>query len=150
MKKVLIAIVIALGFWGLFSFYIIAGAVTSSGDSNMLTDINEARSINHLFPLTENPLLDKSAHNKACDMRDKNYFGHISPTAKTPWEFIKEVGYNYKDAGENIYKGDINMHQAMIEFLASEEHREIIIKPVYTEVGIGVCGKYIVQHFGDK
>lgn len=116
---------------------------------SMLELINRARDVNHLSPLIENTLLDKSATAKACDMREKNYFEHISPSGKTPWDFIKEAGYKYKDAGENILKDDKGDIAIMIDFLASEEHRENILKPIYTEVGIGYCDNYVVQHFGN-
>ncbi len=154
MKKNIVGLFIAGGlivsFWLNVILLSTNGFVNGIQTTDMVNSINRARDVNHLPPVAENSLLDKSATTKACDMKEKNYFEHIRPDGKTPWQFIKEAGYQYKDAAENIYKGDGGLPAAMIAFLASEEHRENVITPKYTEVGIGVCGDYIVQHFGDR
>lgn len=155
MKYVLTALATS---WAVLCFGFLFIIFNSSNPANaanqpqeMIYDINAARATNNLPSVVDNPALDISAHNKACDMRDKNYFEHNRPSdGKTPWSFMREAGYNYKDAGENIYEGNTDMKEAMNLFLASPEHRKNILNPVYVDVGIGVCGPYIVQHFADK
>lgn len=116
----------------------------------MINMINEERTRVYLKPLNENAQLDLSARNKACDMLNKNYFTHDSPSGKTPWDFIEEVGYNYHFAGENQSNGVTDLDEMMQKFMQSPEHRKNIMSPDYKEIGIGICGSYLVQHFGDR
>lgn len=113
----------------------------------MIEILNIQRERVGLHKLTENGLLDLSARNKACDMGNKSYFSHVSPDGKQPWEFINDVGYLYNHAGENISKNN-DVEKAMAEFMNSQEHKDNILNSNYTEVGIGICGEYLVQHFG--
>lgn len=118
-------------------------------ESKMINLVNKERQLISLNKLTENGLLNLSARNKACEMGNKNYFEHISPDGIEPWDFIKKVGYYYSFAGENISKNN-DIEKAMIDFMNSQEHRDNILSPNYKEIGIGICGEYLVQHFASK
>lgn len=115
----------------------------------MIDLVNGERQKIGLNKLTENGLLDVSARNKACDMGNKNYFEHTSPEGNEPWVFIKKTGYYYSFAGENISRGN-DIEKAMIDFMNSKEHKDNILNPNYKEIGIGVCGEYLVQHFASR
>lgn len=147
---IFLLVLLVISFWANVFFLSTRWYLNSVENPNMLNLINLARVVKGLPPIADNSLLDKSAHNKACDMVNNNYFSHNSPTGKTPWDFIKEAGYKYKDAGENIYKGDQGTANVMVSFMASDEHRENILKPEFREFGYGTCGDYFVLHFGDK
>ena len=115
----------------------------------MIEILNVQREKIGLHKLTENGLLNLSARNKACDMGNKSYFSHISPDGKQPWEFIKDAGYLYNHAGENISKNN-DIKKAMVDFMNSQEHKDNILSQNYKEVGVGICGEYLVQHFASK
>lgn len=117
---------------------------------NMVDLINMAREQDGEAKVSENMELDTSAKAKACDMRDRHYFEHNDPQGKTTWHFFTDAGYTYSYAGENLAIGYHTMSSAMYALLLSPEHRENILDPHFTEVGIGVCGEYIVQHFGTE
>lgn len=125
--------------------------------SNVLIDLTNAdRQDNNIFVLQNNELLEKAAKAKAEDMAQNGYFSHTSPNGKTPWQWLNEVGYNYKYAGENLA---VNFYESVdIEraWMNSASHRKNILSSNYTEIGIATAmGKYknnqaifVVQYFG--
>ena len=143
---------LALGWYGSVFYYRIVKVdpefVSASSYTDMLALINKDREKFNLKPLERNLMLEESAKAKACDMRDKNYFEHVSPDGKQPWDFIKDAGFiDYERAGENIAKDFDSTKQMAEAYMQSEAHRDNILDPDYTEVGIGVCGRYQVEHF---
>lgn len=117
---------------------------------------NEARVSSSLSPLTINEDLTLAAQLKASDMASKGYFSHNSPEGTTPWYWIGVSGYKFIYAGENLavdfsYSKDVND-----AWLASTSHRDNILSPNFTEIGIAIAegefeGKettYVVQMFG--
>lgn len=123
---------------------------TVAHEQHMVDLINDERTKVNEPPLTENQLLDNSATDKANDLCAKNYWSHVNPEGVTPWDMIRETGYDSPYLGENLAKGFYTDESAMYAFMHSEEHKANILEPHYTEVGIGKCGKYIVQHFGGR
>lgn len=152
---ILLAIGLFGGFYGSNYYYRViktdSAYIEVSSYTDMVRLINKERVAAGLKPLTENKLLDESAKAKACDMRDNNYFEHVSPDGKQPWYFIKKAGYDYYHAGENIARDYNNStKRTATAYMNSEEHRDNILDPTYTEVGIGQCGVYSVEHFANR
>ena len=123
-------------------------SLATSKDS-MVDKINTERMFYGREALTENPKLDASATNKACDLRDKGYWAHTSPDGIEPWKFFYDAGYTYAYAGENLVK-NLDDDTAMTRLMNSQTHKENILSPKFKEVGIGRCGQFIVQHFGRR
>lgn len=121
---------------------------TARGAADTVAYINNTRDSFHLAPLKENKILDAVAKIKACDMRDRNYFDHLTPEGQRTWPLFLEQGYNYLFAGENIAQGQVSDADAMQDLLNSPTHRANILSQNYTEVGVAVCGKYYVQEYG--
>ena len=115
---------------------------------DMIGLINKERAVENLEPLVQNEILKKTATIKACDMRDNNYFAHDNLQGEESWYLFKENGYSYSIAGENLIKDFDSESDAMVALMNSEKHRDNIMHTRYTEVGIGKCGIYTVQHFG--
>jgi len=117
---------------------------------------NDQRKLNSDNALTEDTLLDQAAQAKAQDMAAKDYFSHVGPDGKTPWQWISEVGYQYQYAGENLAVRFVDSEDVVQAWMASPTHRANIVKPVYTEIGVGVAlgtyqgqpATYVVQYFG--
>jgi hypothetical protein len=117
---------------------------------------NSDRTVNNLHGLTLSPALVAAAQAKAEDMAAKSYFAHTSPEGKDPWYWFKQAGYNFAYAGENLAvdfsdSGDVNT-----AWMNSPSHRENLLDPHFTEVGIATAyGFYqghptvfVVQEFG--
>ena len=100
---------------------------------------NDARVSNNRVPLSVSMLLTKAAQNKADDMVSKGYFSHAGPDGAMPWVWIDGVGYQYEYAGENLAVNFIDSDKLVEAWLASPEHRANILKPSYTEIGIGMA-----------
>lgn len=124
--------------------------------SEVLDLVNKSRTEAGLSSLTINAELAVAANAKALDMIDNSYFAHISPNGKTPWDFIKDTGYDYSFAGENLAIGYTNAQELHTAWMNSPSHRENIMGPNYQEIGISVQGgeyqgvetTVVVQMFG--
>lgn len=123
---------------------------------NIIALTNQTRENLELTPLEQNDLLMAAASKKAGDMLAKQYFAHTSPAGRTPWDWIKEVGYKYRYAGENLA---VHFHEAedvQAGWMASPTHRANIVNDRYTEIGVGtatgvfegVSATFVVQMFG--
>lgn len=118
---------------------------------------NRYRIENNLQALQFNTKLAQAAKQKAEDMFEYNYWAHISPTGKEPWDFIVSEGYTYIYAGENLAKDFESSDEVVEAWMASQTHRENVLNSKYTQVGIaavnGVLNGYettlVVQMFGN-
>jgi hypothetical protein len=123
----------------------------------VLTNLtNDERKDNNAPPLTENSLLALAAELKAKDMAENGYFAHTSPDGKTPWYWLKQVGYSYSYAGENLAVNFFDSEDVARAWMNSPTHRANIVKDKYTEIGIGVANGvyegrntvFVAQFFG--
>src|SRR5579872_7449863 len=83
----------------------VLGTSTSVSAYQLLQLTNQDRSQAGVGPLMLNDILSIAAENKAQDMFAKNYWAHFSPEGKSPWQFIRDAGYQYVYAGENLARG---------------------------------------------
>jgi uncharacterized protein YkwD len=107
--------------------------------SSALVDLaNGERRTATLGELKVNPLLEKAAALKAEDMATKSYFAHYSPEGVSPWYWMRQAGYNYLYAGENLaidFSDSIDVSRA---WMNSPTHRANVLNGHYTEIGIAV------------
>jgi uncharacterized protein YkwD len=106
-------------------------------NSDLYSLTNEHRQSNNLNDLTPNPRLEAAAAAKAEDMLSNQYWSHYAPNGIGPWEFIKESGYDYTNAGENLAVGYPTSISAFEGWLASASHRANI-EGEYTEIGVAI------------
>ncbi len=99
---------------------------------------NRERLKNGDLPLSPNEKLQSAASVKAKDMFAKNYWAHNSPNGETPWVFIKNAGYNYTYAGENLARGYTSSEDIVKAWMASPEHRANMLSKNYRDVGFAV------------
>ncbi|MEK9178369.1 MAG: CAP domain-containing protein, partial [Patescibacteria group bacterium] len=119
---------------------------------------NQKRIENNLPPLVLSPELSLAASNKADDMFVKDYWAHNSPDGKTPWKFIRDSGYNYIYAGENLARGFTSGGDVVNAWMDSPTHRLNVLSPNYEDIGFSVMtGKLggeetvlVVQEFGGR
>lgn len=137
-----------------------AASVFSSAltPDNVVHLTNAARDTAKLGELTVNPELTVAAQHKADDMAAKGYFSHTSPDGRTPWDWILDAGYLYGSAGENLAVRYTSAEGVQDGWMASPTHRQNILDPRYTEIGVAVAqGDYkgyattfVVQMFGNR
>lgn len=129
----------------------------------LLTLVNEARAVERscgtetfkaTTALSLNAKLSMAAQKHSEDMELAGKLDHVTPAGAIHYKVgttfdnrIKQEGYLFKTAGENIARG-YNSPEAVIEaWLASPGHCRNIMKPSYTEIGLGKSGSYWTQEF---
>ena len=123
--------------------------------SEIISLTNAQRAQNSVGALVENKQLDVAAQQKADNMAKFSYFSHNGPDGKTPWEWIGESGYDYQYAGENLAVRFTDSKDVVVGWMASPTHRANIVKPAYTDVGVGIAqgmykgepATFVVQYF---
>lgn len=158
----LLAYILILGIFNLGINFIhrqapgILGYATDIRVEQLLESTNAKRSEAGLPQLTLNGTLSQAAQAKASDMFSNNYWAHNSPTGKTPWDFIVAAGYRYTLAGENLAKNFDTSSAVVDAWMASQTHKDNLLKDGYREVGFAVVNgvlngeetTLVVQMFG--
>lgn len=152
------ALILTFKIWLLIiiALYPLEASLSTITASRIVQLTNESRSSRSLPVLATNSLLEKAAFAKAKDILQKDYFAHINPEGKEPWDFITEAGYGYLYAGENLaigFKTAEGVHEALME---SPTHRDNILNENFTEIGIaavtgdfkGTAVTVVVEMFG--
>lgn len=135
----------------------VLGISTDITATQLLVFTNEKRQESGAGPLSLDEKLTRAAEVKATNMFSENYWAHDSPSGKTPWVFIKDSGYTYTYAGENLAKGFTDTDEVIKAWMASPTHRENMLSKNYSDVGFAVkTGKIggeetvlIVEMFGN-
>lgn len=117
---------------------------TSSVEAESFQLLNHARTVqgHGLKPLTLDPELTKLARQHSERMRDLNYFSHTDPVTGYFTDRLKAAHVVYIDAGENIARVMGSSDPAGVahsQFMQSAEHRDNILSPLFTEVGVGAA-----------
>lgn len=84
------------------------------------------------------------------DMNDTNIISHTSETFGELSDRLIAANVVYELAGENIAANYIDAPAVMEGWLNSEPHRENLLNPKFTHIGIGVYHKYFTQNFIQK
>lgn len=134
-------------------------AETFEGTVNDIVALaNEARIARGVNELSINTSLMESAMLKAEDMKDKDYFDHITPEGLDISYFVNAAGYNFSTIGENLAEGYFSAQSVHEAWMNSEGHRENMLSSDYEEIGVAVLeiekdgnkSFLSVQHFGMK
>ncbi|MBC8390500.1 MAG: hypothetical protein H8E13_20940 [Actinobacteria bacterium] len=104
--------------------------------------INTIRAENGLGALTANQALNDIARSRSTDLLNRNYFSHYTPEGKTIFNFLKENGVGYRNAGENLahsMPASIGSPDAFMNaWMNSPSHKANILRGAYTQIGISV------------
>ena len=107
--------------------------------AGVIKDTNRERQNGGLKTLKESAKLDRAAQLKVDDMFKLQYFEHESPSGQGPGDLATKVGYAYLMVGENLALGNFLNDDALVAgWMASPGHRENIMRPGYTEIGVAV------------
>ena len=135
---------------------LVLGYASNISIGDVLQQTNQQRLNAGLPPLQLNDKLNQAAAGKASDMFGQDYWAHISPSGIPPWTFIKNAGYRYTVAGENLAR-DFDTTGPMVDaWMASPTHKANVVHRKYTETGIAVANgrlggietTLVVQMFG--
>lgn len=132
-----------------------AAPVNSAGQQAEASDVvkqvanlvNQERAKAGLKPVQLDASLSKMALDKARDMSNNHYFDHTSPTYGSPFDMMKQYGISFMTAGENIAMGQRTAEEVMTQWMNSEGHRQNIMNPAFTKIGVGYVNGYWVQEF---
>ena len=113
---------------------------------------NQEREKQGLAPLKLDTELSAVAKDKSLDMQQNDYFSHNSPNYGSPFDMMNAYGVDYRTAGENIAMGQTSPEQVVEGWMNSEGHRENIMNPDFTHIGVGHTedGNYWTQMFIGK
>lgn len=134
----------------------ILGYASNISPNQVLAATNAERAKNGLSALVYNDKLSQAAVTKANYMFAKQFWAHTAPDGTEPWFFIRQAGYSYKVAGENLARDFSDTDSMMAAWMASPTHRANIVNTRYNDIGIGVVDgtlegyetTLVVQMFG--
>lgn len=98
---------------------------------------NAYRQQSGLPPLRLNANLNVAAQSHAEDMAFNDFFGHVSSNGMTVFDRIRQTGYDYALAAENIAVGYATPNATVQGWINSPGHRANLLYPDLQEVGIG-------------
>lgn len=132
------------------------GIIPTFDSSQIIIETNRARLNNNLLELKEDSKLNIAASQKLEDMAINEYFAHTSPSGVSPWYWIKNTGYQYSIAGENLAIGFITADDTVQAWLNSPSHKANLLNTKYKDIGVAVKsveingreGILVVQIFG--
>jgi uncharacterized protein YkwD len=116
--------------------------VAATRDS-ILCLLNRERAKHGLPALRRNAVLEATAQRYSEDMDRLHFFAHEAPNGSDPGERMRAAGYPVSTSlvGENLYWGAAQHAppaRAMRGWMESPGHRANVLRPQFTEVGVGV------------
>ena len=113
-------------------------SIQSSAENKILELMNEKRVAAGLQPLTMDNTLLQVARYKSNHMIQYNYFDHTNPDGTKWTNWLKAIGYKYTATAENIAYNSYDPVELFNQWWNSSGHRQNMMNPSYTKVGIGV------------
>jgi uncharacterized protein YkwD len=110
----------------------------SEQEQRLLDLTNQERKKHDLPPLPPDPILFKVARGHSANMARQEKMDHVLDD-KNPFQRIKEAGYAYTFAGENVAYGEVEMAEIIKKWMASPKHRDNILGRRYTAIGLGLA-----------
>ncbi len=134
----------------------VAPDVLAAEQSRLVSLINNLRATKDRPALKTQSILNRSAEIKAEDMATQQYFSHTGPGNHDLQYFLKQAGYRYHIAGENLAMGFFNADEVLAAWIKSPTHYKNLIDSDYAELGTSMVSglytdiptAYAVAHFG--
>ena len=102
-----------------------------------------------------NPQLRRAARTHAKDMAERDYFAHDDPDGLSPFDRMRESGFQGCAMGENIAAGQPSAEAVVDDWLNSPGHCANIRNPGFDQLGVGYqpvpndgSGPFWVTNFG--
>jgi len=97
-----------------------------------------------------NGTLEKAAWLHSKDMKEQNYFDHITPGGTGPGQRLDAAGYHWLTYGENIATGHMDEQALILGWLSSPKHCMNMMAPRFRELGIGRYDAYWTMVLGSS
>jgi uncharacterized protein YkwD len=118
------------------------GTTVSEVEIESFQLVNSARRDSNVQPLlSRGETLSRIAREHSAAMRDEGFFGHNGPSGGLGAR-LRAAGIPFSIAGENLAKLSSVPNpagEAHARFMASPEHREVILDPRFRLAGVGVA-----------
>lgn len=106
-------------------------------ESALIGLINQERQNRGIASLNAQGQLTTAARNHSADMACNDFVSHTGSDGSLPWDRVAALGYAYAAIAENIYAGSSDPQAAFNGWMNSSGHRDNMLNPAYTEIGIG-------------
>lgn len=110
-------------------------------EQRIVEGVNEQRREEGLQPLEAVPQLNEIARGYSRRMAKEDFYGHVAPDGQTLQDRFQQAGVRFSYVGENIYKSwrmNNPAESAVQGWMKSPGHRENILRPQFTQSGVGV------------
>jgi uncharacterized protein YkwD len=119
-----------------------SGCTASSADAasfgtEVIRLVNVERANAGLGALTSQSQLTQAAQNHAFDEGCNFFMSHTGSDGSSALDRIVRAGYAYSWWGENVAAGYDTPADVMVAWMNSPTHRDNILSPNFTEIGIG-------------
>ncbi|MDQ0340308.1 uncharacterized protein YkwD [Caldalkalibacillus uzonensis] len=122
-------------------------AVDQANERQIFDMVNVTRTMIKLTPFDWHDGVADVARRHSQDMLENNYFDHYSPHYGDLGERLQRGGVTFAKAGENIAWNYVDAADVHHGWLNSPGHRQNIVEPAFTHLGVGVVDKYYTQNF---
>jgi uncharacterized protein YkwD len=132
---------------------------TDDKSLELLRLINNARRDRNIAPLRLSDTLSRAAQAHVEDIVEHNYdLTHTGSDGSSVGDRVRRAGYPHRYVGENVAAGHYSVEDTFEQWMDSPGHRDNILDPDYTEIGIGyylnapdtAYDHYWVNVFGKK
>ncbi len=80
-----------------------------------------------------------AGYDHCVDMRVRGFYAHVNPDGDGPCARLLDAGVSpYSCGGENLARTNDSPHDVMAAWMASPDHRALILAPGVSHVGVGV------------
>jgi uncharacterized protein YkwD len=123
----------------------------------VVAEMNVRREAAGLPPLRSDDRLANAASDRMRDMEDQQYWAHVAPDGRRPFEWLRPRGYDFYYAGENLATGFETAEVLVESWMESKGHRDNIMSPIYQDCGVAIIdgstvkrasGRSVVVLFG--
>lgn len=108
--------------------------------------LNDYRASKGLSKLIEHYQLTSAAQAHAVESGGRSYVGHYSANDDDPIDRVERAGYSAAGLAENSHGGDDTFEEAMIAWLTSTPHREVLDMEPASHFGVGFSFNPASQH----
>ncbi|MHB1376669.1 MAG: CAP domain-containing protein [Candidatus Humimicrobiaceae bacterium] len=117
-------------------------AVLSDYENQVAALINNFREANGLNALAADESLTNVAMTRSRDLLDRNYFSHYTPEGTNVFNLMRDMGIEFRYAGENLAQSapaSVGTPEGFLNaWVNSPSHRDNILRSQYTKIGVAM------------
>ena len=110
----------------------------TDAEKKLLALTNAERAKHKLPPLKANQKLFVAARGHSANMAKQGKLAH-NLEGMEAGQRAKKAGYRFEGIAENLACGNVEMEEIVKDWMESKNHRENILDPDFTEIGLGLA-----------